>query len=107
MTQKPWHHSKGSTTERGLGWSWQKQRVRILARDVSLAVQPGHTSIQNVMRGRVDAIGDDTHPGLMLVRLHIGQASVLAQLTRRAAADLGVALGQDIWVQMKSVALME
>ncbi len=74
---------------------------------MSLAVQPGHTSIQNVMRGRVDAIGDDTHPGLMLVRLHIGQASVLAQLTRRAAADLGVALGQDIWVQMKSVALME
>jgi len=85
----------------------QRVRVRILARDVSLAVQPGHTSIQNVMRGRVDAIGDDTHPGLMLVRLHIGQASVLAQLTRRAAADLGVALGQDIWVQMKSVALME
>jgi len=85
----------------------QRVRVRILARDVSLAVQPGHTSIQNVMRGRVDAIGDDTHPGLMLVRLHIGEASVLAQLTRRAAADLGVALGQDIWVQMKSVALME
>lgn len=85
----------------------QRVRVRVLARDVSLAVQPGHTSIQNVMRGRVDAIGDDTHPGLMLVQLHIGEASVLAQLTRRAAADLGVALGQDIWVQMKSVALME
>jgi molybdate transport system ATP-binding protein len=85
----------------------QRVRVRILARDVSLAVQPGHTSIQNVMRGRVDAIGDDTHPGLMLVRLHIGEASVLAQLTRRAAADLGVAPGQEIWVQMKSVALME
>lgn len=85
----------------------QRVRVRVLARDVSLATERGHSSIQNVMRGRVDALGDDPHPGLMFVRLTVGQASVLAQLTRRAAADLGVTPGQDIWVQMKSVALME
>lgn len=81
-------------------------RVRILARDVSLAEEPGHSSIQNVLRGRVDAIGDDEHPGLALVRVRVGSAVLLARLTRRAAASLKLAVGQGLWVQVKSVALM-
>lgn len=30
--RQPWEH-KLSTTERGLGWAWQKQRLRVLKRD--------------------------------------------------------------------------
>ncbi|MBV5311514.1 MAG: TOBE domain-containing protein, partial [Chromatium okenii] len=30
-----------------------------------------------------------------------------ARVTKRSAAALGIALGQQIWVQVKSVALME
>lgn len=82
-------------------------RVRVLARDVSLATEPGMSSIQNVLRGRIEAIGDDDHPGIALVRVRVGKSIVLAQLTRRAAADLGVASGAETWVQVKSVALME
>lgn len=82
-------------------------RMQVLARDVSLAEQPGVSSIQNVMRGTVEAIGADEHPGLTLVRVRIGNSAVLAQLTRRAAADLRVRVGMDLWVQVKSVALME
>jgi len=82
-------------------------RVRVLARDVSLADQPGTSSIQNVLRGRVDAIGDDEHPGLALVRVQIGNVILLARLTKRAAASLGVAVGKALWVQVKSVALLE
>lgn len=86
----------------------QRTRVRVLARDVSLArEQPGQSSIQNVLRGTVDAIGDDQHPGLMLVRLRIGDNLLLARLTRRAAAMLDVTVGQELWVQIKSAALME
>lgn len=85
----------------------QRVRVRILARDVSLAEQPGHGSIQNVLLGRVDAIGDDEHPGIALVRVQVGRAMLLARLTKRAAAELGVVVGQELWVQVKSVALME
>ena len=32
MTRTPWDHGK-TTTERGLGWAWQKQRKRVLHRD--------------------------------------------------------------------------
>ncbi len=83
-------------------------RVRVLARDVSLATQePAPSSIQNVLRATVDAIGDDEHPGLMLVRVRLGNDLLLAQLTRRSAAGIGIAPGRDVWVQVKSVALLE
>ncbi|MEW6707765.1 MAG: molybdenum ABC transporter ATP-binding protein [Pseudomonadota bacterium] len=83
-------------------------RLRVLARDVSLArEQPGRSSIQNVLRGTVDAIAPEDHPGLALVRLAIGPTPVLARLTRRALATLDIQPGQAVWVQLKSVALME
>lgn len=82
-------------------------RVRVLARDVSLADQQAHSSIQNVLRGQVAAIGDDEHPGLALVRVQIGSAMLLARLTKRSAASLGISVGKVLWVQVKSVALLE
>ena len=85
----------------------RRVRVRVLARDVSLAEEPGTSSIQNVLRGCVDAVGDDGHPGLALVRVRVGDAMLLARLTKRSAALLGVVPGRTLWVQMKSVALME
>jgi len=85
-----------------------KVRVRVLARDVSLAqTHPGQSSIQNVLRGRIDAIADDEHPGLALVRVQIGESILIARLTKRAAAELHVSPGQEMWVQVKSVALIE
>ncbi|WP_295400720.1 molybdenum ABC transporter ATP-binding protein [uncultured Thiocystis sp.] len=86
----------------------QHVRVRVLARDVSLATQhQEHTSILNLLPGQVDAIADDEHPGLTLVRVRVGESVLLARLTKRSAAALGVAPGQSLWVQVKSVALME
>ena len=82
-------------------------RVRVLARDVSLAAQPTASSIQNQMPGQIDAIGEDEHPGLALVRVHIGDTILLARLTKRALATLGVAVGKTFWVQIKSVALLQ
>nr|WP_315984978.1 TOBE domain-containing protein [Pseudomonas mendocina] len=80
--------------------------MRVLARDVSLAEQPGRSSIQNVLRGQVDAIGNDEHPGLALVRVRVGDAMLLARLTKRAVTSLSVTPGQTLWVQVKSVALI-
>ena len=83
-------------------------RVRVLARDVSLArEQPTPSSIQNVLHGVVDAMADDAHPGLVLVRVRVGQAPFMARLTRRSADALGVRVGEPLWVQVKSVALLE
>ncbi len=83
-------------------------RLRVLARDVSIARQrPGQSSIQNVLPARVDAIADDEHLGLLLVRVRLGGSSLIARLTRRAAAELDVSPGQEVWIQVKSVALVD
>jgi molybdate transport system ATP-binding protein len=95
------------TRDRGLPIG-RKVRIRVLARDVSLAQEhPGQSSIQNVLHGRIDAIANDEHPGLALVRIQVGESTLVARLTKRAAAEINVTLGQAIWVQVKSVALME
>jgi len=82
-------------------------RVRVLARDVSLAVAPpGQNSIQNVLCATVEAIADDSHPGLLLVRIQVGSSQLLARVTRRAAATLNLRVAQPVWAQVKTVALV-
>jgi molybdate transport system ATP-binding protein len=85
----------------------QRVRVRVLARDVSLAAQPTASSIQNQLAGEVEAIAGDDHPGLALVRVRVGPSVLLARLTRRSAAALELQPGRRLWVQVKSVALLE
>ncbi len=82
-------------------------RVRILARDVSLAlVRPDHTSILNQLPGNIVALADDTHPSLTLIRIQVGDTPLLARVTKLSAETLGLAPGKSVWVQVKSVALM-
>ncbi len=83
-----------------------KGRVRILASDVSLArEQPGKSSIQNVLQGQIDAMRDDEHPGLVLVRVKVGGTALLARVTKRAVSELALQTGDTVWTQVKSVAL--
>lgn len=83
-----------------------RARVRILARDVSLARdKPVRSSIQNLLRGRIEQIADDDAAGLALVRVRIGTAAVLARVTYRALSELPLGVGDEAWVQVKSVAL--
>jgi len=82
-------------------------RVRILARDVSIArEQISGTSIMNSFPATVREIADDTHPALSLVKLDAGGVPVLARLTRRSAAALQLAPGLPVWAQVKAVALI-
>ncbi len=81
-------------------------RVRVLARDVSLALAPpAASSIQNVLRCEIDTIADDAHPAQALVRLAIGDAWLLSRLTRRAVHQLGLQRGMTVWAQVKSAAI--
>ena len=83
-----------------------KARVRILASDISLArEQPGKSSIQNVLQGQIDAMRDDEHPGLVLVRVKVGDTALLARVTKRAVSELALMPGDTVWTQVKSVAL--
>jgi molybdate transport system ATP-binding protein len=89
----------------------RRVRLRVLARDVSLtrAPQTG-SSIGNQLPATVEAIADDEHPALALVRVRAGPAPgtpLVARLTRRSAHALGLAPGLAVWAQVKTVALME
>jgi molybdate transport system ATP-binding protein len=82
-------------------------RVRILARDVSIALAPvSGISIQNCLPAMVEQMADDYHPALSLLRLALGASPLLARLTRRAAAGLELQPGKPVWVQIKAVALI-
>ena len=84
-----------------------KVRLRVLARDVSLATsEPSHTSIQNILQCVVDSLAPDHHPSQVLVRLRFGDSIFVARITARAADSLALASGQSVWAQVKSVALV-
>jgi len=81
-------------------------RLRVAARDVSLSsVEPRQTSIQNHFPCVVEAVAPDVHPAEVLLRLRCGGAVLLARITRRAQAELGLQPGSRAWAQVKSAAL--
>ena len=81
-------------------------RVRILARDVSIALARFDSSIANAIPALVAEQGADEHPAQLLFRLQVGKDMLLARVTRRSAAHLGLAPGMNVWAQIKAVALL-
>jgi molybdate transport system ATP-binding protein len=109
-----WHLSRcdfsgGGIWTRSQGLSLhQKIRLRVLARDVSIATErPVATSIQNSLQGSVVSITDDEQAGYALVRILVGTDYLIARVTQRALHELSIQLGQAIWVQVKSVAIAQ
>lgn len=82
-------------------------RVRLLARDVSIAtVMPQHSSISNVLLSRITEIQDE---GLDRVTLRLvigGEHVLLSRITRRSRDQLGLAAGMEVYAQVKSVVLI-
>lgn len=86
----------------------QQVRIRILARDVSLALQPPQqSSITNVLPVCVLDIGPDRDAAQALVRLDLQGTPLLARITRRSVAMLNLQPGLALYAQVKSVALMD
>ena len=54
----------------------------------------------------MEAIAEDAHPALALVRVRIGTLPLVARLTRRSAHALELQPGRAVWAQVKTVALM-
>ena len=110
---KQWHLSRVDF-EGGCVWMRDAElpvgkavRIRILARDVSLATsEPQNTSIQNQLRGHIQSITPDVHPSQVMVVLRCGAEEVLARVTTRAVDELSLQVGQPVWAQVKSVALV-
>jgi molybdate transport system ATP-binding protein len=86
----------------------QRVRVRIEARDVSVALKPPElTSISNILPGRVIDVSDDRDPAQRLVRIDVGGRALLARITQRSVAQLAIGPGTALYAQVKSVALMD
>lgn len=81
-------------------------RVRVLARDVSIACErPAASTIQNILQARITDIVDDDQEGLALVRIMVGESPLIARVTRRSVAELKLEPQLVVWIQVKSVAL--
>lgn len=93
----------------------QAVRVRVLARDVSVATHcPSGTSVQNLLPCRVLRVTPDAlQPGQVLVTLACAGTSedtpgevLLARITARAAHTLSLTPGTQAWAQVKAAALV-
>lgn len=83
-------------------------RVRILARDVSLATNAQSSStIQNVISGVIESITSEVHASQALVSVRCGEAVLLSRVTHRALATLQLREGSPVWCQVKSAALID
>ncbi|MEP7328556.1 MAG: molybdenum ABC transporter ATP-binding protein [Betaproteobacteria bacterium] len=81
----------------------ERVRTRIRARDVSLATtRPDGISILNVLRGRVIAIRDESGP-LVDIQLAVGDATLMARITQRSRAQLGITEQQEVFAMVKAV----
>ena len=83
-------------------------RVRVLARDVSLAVKhQQNSSIINSLPAEVLSVNQDAHAGLTLVKLKIGTEYIIARISARSANTLQILPGKKLWAQIKSVAIIQ
>lgn len=81
-------------------------RLRIQARDVSLALAPpADTSILNILPATVVQLAHDS-PGQLMVALDAGSTRLLARVTQRSATALGLVPGKPVYAQIKGVAIV-
>lgn len=86
-------------------------RVRIQARDVSISlIQPEQTSILNSMPAEIAGLEESQDRSMVLVTATVkglaGHTSILASITRRSAETLSLKPGQSVFLQLKSVAVL-
>ena len=80
-------------------------RVRIRARDVSIALErPQHISVQNVLAGTLSEIGPE-RGGIVDVSIAVGSTTLRSRVTLRAARQLELAAGMTVYALVKAVSL--
>ncbi|SFB03463.1 molybdenum ABC transporter ATP-binding protein [Azotobacter beijerinckii] len=85
----------------------QRLRLRVHARDVSLALHRiEDTSITNVLPATVREVVEADTPAHVLVRLDAEGTPLIARITRRSCDQLEVLPGKRMWAQIKAVALL-
>lgn len=84
----------------------QKIRLRVFARDVSLALTHHKSStIMNILLARVMEVSELSESQQM-VRLKVGDTALLARVTRKSLDNLAISVGDEVYAQIKSVSLL-
>jgi molybdate transport system ATP-binding protein len=85
----------------------QEVRLNILASDVSLSLSHHEdTSISNILPVTIMSMESLPH-GLLMLQLQLGDAILRAKLTQRSVDRLALTIGQKVWAQVKSAALIQ
>ena len=85
--------------------SGTRLRLRIKAADVSLCrTRPKDTTILNILPARIESI-ETASGSSTLIRLRLGDDRIVARVTRRSARELDLREGEDVFAQIKSVAV--
>ena len=80
-------------------------RVRIRARDVSIALErPRRISIQNVLEGTIADVAPGAN-GIVDVAIAVGATTLRSRVTRRAAEQLALRKGMSAYALVKAVSL--
>lgn len=81
-----------------------KLRVTIRARDVSVARErPRSISVQNILDGQILEIGSPRGPNVDLL-VQVGPSRLVARITLQAREELNLAVGDPVFLLIKSVA---
>ena len=81
-------------------------RLQIYARDVSIVLEaPYATSILNVLPAEITGITDDSN-GQSIVRLQLGNQSLLAHITRKSRLLLNLQINNMVYVQIKGTSIL-
>jgi molybdate transport system ATP-binding protein len=79
-------------------------RLLVPAREVMIATErPAGISALNVLPARIEALAE--RAGSVDVTLACGEARLLARVTRKSAADLGLSPGREVFALVKSMSL--
>lgn len=85
----------------------QQVRIRIQARDVSLALTPHEgSSVLNVIPAVVQELSDESG-GQVMVGLDANGTRLLSRITRKSAANMHLVQGCRVYAQIKGVAILK
>lgn len=81
-------------------------RLRIQARDVALSLKPlTNSSVSNQLKVSITGFHPANHPAETLVQLKLASQPLQALLTKQSVTRLGLQVGQQVYAQIKAVAL--
>lgn len=82
--------------------------IRVLAKEVALSLTPmEQSSYRNCLKGRIIDIAEMPDKINMLVKLECSGEIIVSMVTRKAAADLDLKIGKEVYGLVKAVLLVD